>query len=499
MSRTIIGGIVAVAIAALTAVLFFLVSGSMHRPLQREARALIKRAPEQALNNATLGALDTYTKVELLSHDDGVLAVMRSTVADDRAGAATSAFNRFRAKPERDGLLPDVLVLVDATGSVVARDGVANPVAGEFKKDDKVVWPGLALALTRPTLVSEIWNYPGKGVMRVGVGTITDPDKIGADGKPTIIGAVVLAYSFTSKAARTQQAMLGAEVAYFDSGQVFATSFRRSDGTEDTTMQAALTPILKQGDLVASALAKGQAGKFVSASGGGHSYLASAVRLPRIVSVDPLPPGYPEQSAGILVLTDADPGASEYGQVGLFLLILGGVAIALGVAGIFLASQRILHQVDEIELGIADIINGNLDRTFRPVGDDLDGVANGLNVMLARLLGRPEPGEEGYDDDGNPVQTGRVEFDEGEPRPTVDADLTALAQEPEPDYYTRVFSEYKSARREAGNPDEVSFEGFITKLRVNEGRLKAQYQCRAVRFRVVTKDSKVSLKPVPIV
>jgi hypothetical protein len=44
----------------------------------------------------------------------------------------------------------------------------------------------------------------------------------------------------------------------------------------------------------------------------------------------------------------------------------------------------------------------------------------------------------------------------------------------------------------------VSFENFIAKLKVNEGKLKAQYQCRAVRFRVVTKDGKVSLKPVPI-
>ena len=55
-----------------------------------------------------------------------------------------------------------------------------------------------------------------------------------------------------------------------------------------------------------------------------------------------------------------------------------------------------------------------------------------------------------------------------------------------------------AARKNAGSPDDVSFESFIAKLRVNEGKLKAQYQCRAVRFRVVLKDGKVSLKPVPI-
>ena len=57
------------------------------------------------------------------------------------------------------------------------------------------------------------------------------------------------------------------------------------------------------------------------------------------------------------------------------------------------------------------------------------------------------------------------------------------------------------ARRDGphvGSPDDVSFENFIAKLKVNEGKLKAQYNCRAVRFRVVTKDGKVTLKPVPI-
>src|SRR2546430_7130751 len=85
------------------------------------------------------------------------------------------------------------------------------------------------------------------------------------------------------------------------------------------------------------------------------------------------------------------------------------------------------------------IINGNLDRTFRPVGPELDGLANGLNVMLARLLGRPEPGEEELDEEGNPIIPGRVEFEEGEEKPQTDPELAKLAQESEPDYYKRVF------------------------------------------------------------
>jgi hypothetical protein len=182
-----------------------------------------------------------------------------------------------------------------------------------------------------------------------------------------------------------------------------------------------------------------------------------------------------------------------------FILLVGIGSLVVALLGLYLANRRLLAQVDQIEVGVADIINGNVDRTFRPVGAELDGLANGLNVMLARLLGRPEPGEEELDDDGNPIVQGRVEFeDQAEVAPGTDPELARLAQEPEPDYYKRVFTDYKNARQSIGQPDEVSFENFIAKLKVNEGKLRAQYQCRAVRFRVVTKDGKVSLKPVPI-
>ena len=93
--------------------------------------------------------------------------------------------------------------------------------------------------------------------------------------------------------------------------------------------------------------------------------------------------------------------------------------------GLYLSHRRLIAQVDQIELGVTDIINGNVDRTFRPVGPELDGLANGLNVMLARLLGRPEPGEEEFDEEGNPIIPGRVEFEEarGEQVPQTDPEL----------------------------------------------------------------------------
>jgi hypothetical protein len=119
--------------------------------------------------------------------------------------------------------------------------------------------------------------------------------------------------------------------------------------------------------------------------------------------------------------------------------------------------------------------------------------------MLARPLGRPEPGDEEFDEEGNPVIPGKVDFDEKDLAPA-DSAAMQLAAEPEPEYYTRLFNEYVKAREQTGTPaSDLTFDSFIAKLRVNEGKLKAQHQCKAVRFRVVVADGKVTLKPVPIV
>jgi hypothetical protein len=291
---------------------------------------------------------------------------------------------------------------------------------------------------------------------------------------------------------------------------VVATSFTRGPTLEeDTTKAHALADLLKTGAIVEGNL------KPQKISIDGVDYVAGAVKMPRS-STRKLPPEckddahgraerqpgqppcYPPMTAGAVALAPIADQGNTAATVKLFIALLGGGALAIALLGLYLAHRRLVAQVDQIELGVIDIINGNVDRTFRPVGLELDGLANGLNVMLARLLGRPEPGEEDFDDEGNPIIQGRVEFEEGDGGAQADPDLAALAQESEPDYYKRVYTEYLAARRATGNPDEVSFENFIAKLKVNEGKLKAQFQCRAVRFRLVVKDGKVTLKPVPI-
>ncbi len=495
MSRTVIAAVVAIVIAALTAIAFFVTSKSFEDRVRKDAEAALRRSYQVVQQLAQLEAIDVGNKAERLAADRSFVTALKSESAIERANQARVGFARFTSNEKEGDLKPDIIALVDANGLLIAMSDVASVVPKQWKKDDESIIPALNVVLGNRVIISDIWNDRGR-MMKVGVAPVIDPEAPVPATDPdgvVIIGAVVVAYAQTAQPAQQNRRLLGTEIAYYDQQRVVATSFTKGTTSEEDTAKAAqLTALVREGKV------KEGSGQPVKVSIDGTTYYAAAVQMPRsTTNARRMPQDYPAITAGAMVLA----GASDSGIAGtlkMFIVLLGLGALAISMLGLYLTHRRMVAQVDQIELGVTDIINGNVDRTFRPVGAELDGLANGLNVMLARLLGRPEPGEEEFDEDGNPIVPGRVEFEEGEEKPAVDPDLANLAKESEPDYYKRVFTEYVAARKAVGSPDDVSFENFIAKLKVNEGKLKAQYNCRAVRFRVVTKDNKVSLKPVPI-
>ena len=498
MSRTVLAVVVAVVIAALTAVAFFVTSTQFDDRARSQAKDNFRRGYALLPKLSELEAIDVQNKAERLAADKDFLAALATDSTAERQRKAGLAFSHFQTNDREGDTKPDIIALVDANGLLVAMSegGVESPsfVAKQWKKDgnnpqSKSVIPALDLVLgPKKVIISDTWNYKDQGIMKIGVAPVIDfsagsrdPDSV------NIVGAVLVGYVQTARKAQLDSDALGAEIAYFDGTQIVASSL-------DPSAQKALADAVGKTPALVDPTKK-EASRVTL---GGVDYNVASIALPRKATkvLTELDKDYPKVTAGAMVLaptTDTSTGLAK-----IMILLVGIGALAIGLLGMYLTHRRIVTQVDSIEMGVIDIINGNVDRTFRPVGDELDGLANGLNVMLSRLLGRPEPGEEEFDDEGNPIVPGRVEFEEGEDKPAADPDLAALAQESEPDYYKRVFTEYLAQRKAVGNPDEVSFENFIAKLKVNEGKLKAQYQCRAVRFRVVTKDGKVTLKPVPI-
>ncbi|MBA3397275.1 MAG: hypothetical protein H0T89_31905 [Deltaproteobacteria bacterium] len=495
MSRTVIAAVVAVVIAGLTAIAYFVTSQTFEERARKDADARLTRAYQVVQRLTQLQGIDVSNKAERLASLPEFWTAIRSS-GDDRKRQAQIGFQKFMSADKEGAIKPDIIALVDANGDLLAMHEVPNVVPKQWKNDkNESILPALNVVLGKRVIISDIWDYGEKGMMKIGVAPVIDPEAPVSAKDPdgvVIIGAIVVAYAQTAKNAQQDKSLLGTEIAYYDGKKVVASSFTRTTGgDEDTAKARQLGQLLQSGTV-------SEAGSKQRVTIDGVDYLTAAIKMPRKFTKE-LPAEYPPVTAGAVVLSPITVSASA-GTVKLFILLLGIGALAIAMLGVYLSHRRLIAQVDQIEAGVTDIINGNVDRTFRPVGEELDGLANALNVMLARLLGRPEPGEEEFDDDGNPIIQGRVEFDEteGPAAPAVDSDIAALAQESEPDYYKRVYTEYLAAKRATGNPDEVSFENFIAKLKVNEGKLKAQYNCRAVRFRIVTKDGKVTLKPVPI-
>ncbi len=506
MSRTVIAAVVAAVIAAVTAIAYFVTSSSFEQRVRNDADGTFQRAYPGVDQLTQLESIVTLNKAERLAAEPEFAAALMTDSADERQRQSLIGFQKFTADERQGDVRPDIIALVDAgtlpgrqRGNILAMNGVPTVVPKQWQKDVKpgdppqTVIPALNVVLGKKVIISDIWNNGAKGMMKIGVAPVINPDvqPTAANPDSNIIGAIVVAYSQTAQEAQKAQKLLGADIAYVDGKSVVATSFSRGGTEEDTAKAHQLNDYLA----TPAAAVNGKQRFTIE----GTEYIGASIQMPR-KATKPWPSDYPAPTASVWVLAPIVDTGNTAGTVKLFILLLGGGGLAIAMLGLYLSNRRLVAQVDQIEQGVTDIINGNVDRTFRPVGLELDGLANGLNVMLARLLGRPEPGEEEFDDDGNPIILGRVEFEESdEPQATKpDPDLAALAQESEPDYYKRVYTEYLAARKATGNPDEVSFENFIAKLKVNEGKLKAQYQCRAVRFRIVTKDNKVTLKPVPI-
>ncbi|HTM21142.1 MAG TPA: MXAN_5187 C-terminal domain-containing protein [Kofleriaceae bacterium] len=499
MTRAIIAGVVAAVILGLTMLIYMLVSERVDNQLAQNAETRALKGAELIVQNSKLELLTLQRRTEKLARDENLFSALNPKLTDaETFELVTRALTAYRAA---GGGKTQMAALLDREGNMIVLqledrfDTVTNTKM--WKRGDGWIHPAIGLAL-RPDpaeaqSIADIIDL-GKGPMTVGVAPIIDLKE------NEVAGAIVVAHSLGAPEAQRAAALLGGEVVYFNGDKPVATSATRTEARqEDTTrypgIQSALT-----GTGVGKEALDSEQGLSRKAHAGvdGEKYVIAAGRLWRFTSAEKFPADYPKPSVGALVLFSLDNATAPVSSVKVGILALGGLATLVALLALFLAQRRITHQADELESGINEVINGNLELTFRPVGAELDGLANALNVMLARLLGRPEPGEEEYDEEGNVIQRDRLAFDTE--LSEKDTEAVALAQEAEPDYYKRLFHEYVAAREEAGeNVEGVTFDSFVTKLRVNEAGLKKKYQCSAVRFKVVTRDGKVSLKPVPIV
>jgi hypothetical protein len=497
MSRPVLGAILAGIIAVLTAIAYFVTSGILEDGIEKDVTLRVAKAQELLIQNSSLEMLGLLKRTEALARDPGLVKALVGGNGPNPV-QAEQVFRKFRASLSAGEDQPDIMALTDENGKLVALvsadRAVFRPIPDTYFRDGKIKYPGLQGALSERRITSEVWDYENLGPMKAGVAPVYDPEI------DNVVGAIILAYAMSATEAKQQQKLLGTDVAYFYGERVSATSFGPTGQQQrGNAKQVALGRALFSDRGMAKAALSSENGlsDVAVVELEGDDYWATAGRMPRF-STQPFPKDYPPVAAGALVMMSLSEAMEPLSTVKLAILAVGLGAIVVVLLGIFITARHILHPLEEIEIGVNDIINGNMERTFRPGGSDVDGLANSLNVMLARLLGRPEPGDEEYDEEGNVVRPSGLAVD-SEGLSAKDAEAMALAAEPEGNYLRRLFDEYAAARASTGEGTEgLTFDGFVSKLHQNEAVLRARYQCRAVRFKVVTKEGRVTLKPVPI-
>ena len=503
MSRAFIEVVAAATILGLTAAAYYVTTSTLEARIRDDVQERVEQARDQVVEKATLDSLGRLNRVEALAAAPALAQALRAEGGAQRTRLAEQGFRSFVDGLAEGEPRPDIVALADAAGDVEAMLDAGNPLPSMWKDGDEIEYPAIALALSTGQIVSEVWDDERDGLLKVGVAPVVGEGE-------AILGAVVIAYAVSAlEIQRQQRDLFGAELAYFHGEQIYATSVRPGPGASDRSVQEQLARALAREQLGQTALAQGVAPRPVPVTLDGRAYLATAARLPQLSS-RPRPDDYAASLSGLMVMMSLSDALAPMVPMKLAIVLLGIAAAILTVLAIEMVSRRLLAQVDEIQAGLNEAMSGHLDRPLMSsdVGAELGGLVGSLEALLARL--RAADAGDGARTGGGtqharlPGASALADFDDGGPSmsPVSAADpaTLALAQEAEETYYGRLFQEYLDARRQVGELVEgVQYEEFTAKLRLSESKLQQKYRCTAVRFRVVVKDGKVRLKPVPIV
>jgi hypothetical protein len=469
-------------IALMAAVAFGRINSTLDRAARQQAHDVVTRAQLAFPKLDLLRGIELMNStVSLASDEEFGHALTPGKTKDQMRQAAFVAIEARNARLETKGRKADLIVLVGATGQVLARNLNPNAMVDE---DLRAKYPLVAKVLEGQPY-KDVWKFDGR-LYHVAAAPI----------RPTgqVLGALIVGYAASTSDANADRERTGADIAYVLDNGVQASSWKRHGGeTEEERDLTTAMQMEQDGVKVAEVISQGTLSKVFEVTLHGERYMAAAGPLPGNLS----PAG--KTAAGFVVVSSLSSARTPLSGATTWVLLLGLVALGAAVGAAVFTSMAFLVPLDSIERGVAEVINGNHNFTFEAPSPSMEGLANGLNTMMARLTGRPDPTD---DEDGS--TGGRWGGGEGEgAEPQAGARLSPenqrLAAESQDDYLKRLFKEYCEARTATGEgTDGLAFDAFVDKLDKNAAQLTEKFKCRTVRFKVAVKNGVTTLKPVPL-
>ena len=481
-------------VGLIAAALILVATGFFHYSVTTDLKAAAMQEVDEKVSRAQwvyqrISRLVSFEMANLAAEKGrmpGVVAVYDKTEETALRQAAFEQCEVLNAALEKERRRADILALLDSQGKIIARNLNPNADVGE---DLRTKYPAVAQAL-KGIPVKDVWTWRDVGVHLVAIAPVFRPDG-------TIVGAILMAWVVSAKTAQENRDLLGVDIAYFHAGKVHTSSFVSAvdASKEDVAKTQALSSFLfSDGNKLAETALRHTAPTSVALwSVEGHDYAVIAA---------PMPGNYADKTSGFAVVASLSDGMARVRSQGIKILLLGIVAVLVALGAAVMTARRFIAPLDKIELGVAEIINTNIDYTFRPVGPDFEGLSNSLNVMLARLLGRDEPSEDKVEEEeeggSKTWKSDMMTIDSRETEAPA-ATVAALSQESEATYYPRLFNEYVAALRSRGLPTQgLTVQSFVAKLSLAEAGLREKWECKSVRFQLVVADNEILFRPIKI-
>lgn len=481
-TKIIAGNLAAVLVVGLVS--YFLVSSQLKGQLLSEVDSRI--AADHALFERSwkLSGLEFVEAASEQAASEGLRGIF--TALDERgqrsrAHARADEVARFFAGRSRAGGPPEVVMVTDADGRVIARNANINANNGD---DLKPQLRTLARVLQSGRAVTDVWSFSAgqRKLLQTAIAPIRSEDG-------HILGALVVGYDMSNGMASREAGLLGRDLVFLTEDAVYSSSFSGS-------LLPALNEALVSQAATQAALA-GETSEAWRASIGDAEYVGITSALADATST---PVAYALLANRTAALDKTSPLAT--------ILVMTAIGLLIVLIYGFLIGTSFIKPIEQMEEGILAAINGRTDTRLDIESAELGGLAYRINQLLNVITGTPEEDSDGRvssppetwgadavaSTPGKVVPAGAAAADEEDP-----ALAAQLAAEPEDAYYERIFQEYVAAKQAAGeNVANITKDRFVQRIQANEQSLIKKHGCRMVRFQVQARGAQVNLRPVII-
>jgi hypothetical protein len=384
--------------------------------------------------------------------------------------------NPARGRRER----PHIVMVIDETGRVIARDTDRNRMFGQPLLNQI---PVLRAVLKTGAPRYGVWHHEDK-LLQIGVAAVRN-DQGG------VVGALLVGYDLSNGFAKQEASLIGHDVLFIMADRIYSTSTHVD--LRDALQEALYSSPLDHGTIAALG---GKPTLPWTSTLAGDDYVGVTAALPMARGVE----------AGYVVLAHLGKHTEIAGVATmiLWLTLLGLVGVA--IYG-FIISNSIMEPIEQMEDDILAVINGRGDVRLEVETPELGGLSYRVNQLINLFTGVAEEDDEGRavtssggweavnasgpDPGARPSSTGPLESD--------DPKVAALAAVPEGEYYAQLYRDYVAAKQSVGEDvSDVPQGRFIERIRGNAAHLAKKHGAQMVRFEVETIGGQVNLKPVVI-